>query len=309
MFEWLKRRKPEPEEEVEALPDGGFETLFGVQGPRYTDKPTGVGTVAIIGNCLAETLAAGLSSSAVLTEAFRFVAIPIHTVKLTDPDVVETIGRASHIFLQSNSAKQRTEIKGLANQDAEIVLFPDIVVRSLWPFDAQNGYADAAVVDTTTAVIRHPDGVLARLRTVEPDKAKRFQLYRDLAFEEARTIARIATAQERFFEQLDLDTEAGLGAFMAAGLREKPLFYNSTHPTPAVFQALAAFVWRKLEMAGRPPNFSNMDTWRSWSVPVHPRVAKLLGLTWATETTRYHYTTLGNVTWEQWARAYIDLLG
>jgi hypothetical protein len=308
MLEWLRGRKPVVVEAPD-LPDGGFETLFGAQGPRYSDKPAGPATVVIIGNCLAETLAEGLSTSSVLTASFTFVAVPIHATPLTDPDAQAAIGCASHIFLQSNAAKQRPQIKAMARIDAEIVMYPDIVLRSLWPFDGQSGYKDDAVVDTPTSVIRHPDGVLARLRLAEPDKKKRFEIYRDLAFEEARSIARIATAQEIFLEHIDVDTEAKLGAFVLAGLRERKLFHNSTHPSDALFQALAAFVWRKLDMSGRPSGFSAMDKWKMWSVPVHPRVAKLLGVTWATETTRYSYATLGEVTWEQWVRAYIELLG
>ena len=46
-----------------------------------------------------------------------------------------------------------------------------------------------------------------------------------------------------------------------------------------------------------------------WSVPVHPGVAKRLGVTWASERTRYHYETMGEITWEEWVRAYITRLG
>jgi hypothetical protein len=300
MFDWLKRRKVEPVIEAPALPDGGFETLFGPIGKRFVDGPTGVQTVAIVGNCVAQTLAEGLKSSAVLTDMFRFVPVPVHLMKLTDPEAREILATASHVFLQSNAASQRLEIKQVANRDADIVLYPDIVLRSLWPFDAMSGYADDAVVDTPTAVLRHPDGVLARLRTVEPDKDKRFALYRDLAFEEARTVARIAAAQEKFFTLIDEDTGAGLGAFLQAGFKD---------PSGAVFQMLATFVWKRLDMAGRPPVFSGMDGWKMWSVPVHPGVARLQGVGWATERTRYSYTTMGEVTWEQWVRAYIDMLG
>jgi hypothetical protein len=308
MFNWLKRR-PAPPVAIAPAPDGGeFASLFGAQAWRPAAHSQGLRTVAIIGACLAETLARGLTRSPVLAGAFRFVAVPLHITPLTDPDVQATLAGASHIFVQSNIS----EIALIRAQapSAQIVLFPDIVMRSLWPFDASSGYRDAAIPEpVTTGIIRHADGVLARLRDVEPDPVRRFELYRALAFEEAQTIERLATVQARFLDQIDEETEAGLGAFITAEFRSRPLFYNSTHPSGAVFQALGAFVWRKLDMAGRPPVFTGMDDWKAWSVPVHPGVAKRLGVTWATERTRYHYDTLGEVTWEEWVRAYIDQCG
>ena len=314
MFAWLRRNKSTPnaasqEAEAPALPDGGWETLFGPLGPRYSDKPTGIQTVVIVGGALAETLVAGLSTSAVLTDGFRFAAVPADVAATVNQAARDLLAHASFVFLPGSAARQRSDIKALTHIDAEIVVYPDVPLRSPWPFDAQSGYADPAIIDTPTAVMRHPDGVLARLRTVEPDKEKRFELYRDLAFDEARTIVKVAAAQELVLEQLDIDTEAGLGRFMLGAMKQEPLYYDSTHPSAAVLQVLAAFVWRKLDMAGRPPNFGGMDRWKSESLPVHPGVARQLGLTWATAATRYQYSTLGTVTWEQWARAYIDLLG
>ena len=308
MLNWLKRRRA-PAETIAPAPDvGGFASLFGAQASHPAELRQGRRTVAIVGTCLAETLARGLAGSPVLAGSFRFVAVPVHITSLTLPDVQASLAEASHIFLQSNMA-EAAGVRALA-PGAQIVLFPDVVLRCLWPFDAANGYRDEAVPEpVTTGIIRHADGVLARLRTAEPDPARRFELYRSLAFEEAPTIERMATVQARFLEQIDAETEAGLGAFITDQFRTRPLFYNSAHPSGAVFQALAAFFWRKLDMAGRPPVFTGMDDWKMWSVPVHPGVAKRLGVTWASERTRYHYETMGEITWEEWVRAYITRLG
>ena len=307
MFNWLKRRQTPPATIAPALDSGGFTSLFGAQATRPAERGQGPRTVAIIGACLAETLARGLARSPVLAGSFRFVAVPLHVTPLTDPGVQSSLAEASHIFLQTNMAE--TAFLRAHAPAAQIVLFPDIVLRCLWPFDAASGYHDEAIPEHPTGIIRHPDGILARLRKVEPDPRRRFELYRALAFDEASTIERQATVQARFLDQIDEETDAGLGAFITQHIRTRPLFYNSTHPSGAVFQALGAFFWRKLEMAGRAPEFTGMDDWKVWSVPVHPGVARRLGVTWATERTRYHYDTLGEVTWEEWVRAYIEHCG
>ncbi len=76
-----------------------------------------------------------------------------------------------------------------------------------------------------------------------------------------------------------------------------------------LFAALCEECWHKLDQPGDCPSFTKQDGWKDWQVPVHPEVAKLLGLTWAHENTRYKYVTIGEVTWEEWVEAYIDTLG
>jgi hypothetical protein len=285
-------------------PSGGFATLFG----EATASRARRRTVALIGNCLAETLCHGLSAHP-LAAGFEFLPVPLHQNGLADAETQTLLGRCAHIFLQTTGLDQLAAIRAAGQTDAPIDLFPDIALRSLWPFDSQSGYRDERIVDTPDAVMRHPDGVLARLRIIEPDPARRFDLYERLDFEEAHTIERIAKAQERFLAHIDTQTEAAIGAFVSGGFRDRPLFYNSTHPSGLVFQALAGFIWDRLGLAGPPPLFTGMDGWRMWSVPVHPRIAKMLGVTWADAATRYPYATLGEVTWEQWVRAYIQHLG
>ncbi len=310
-LKWFKGRDVRPAVTEALAPSGGFATIFGApagQAPADTRSPARP-VVPIIGNCLAETLAQGLSAQPVLASAFAFVAVPVHLRSLDDAAVQEMLAGARHIVVQSNLAEQLDAVRAIARPGAAIIVYPNVVLRSLWPFDAQAGYRDEAIVDTPSAVIRHHDGVLARLRTAEPDPQRRYERYRALDFDEAGTIDRIAAAQARFHAIMDEETQAELGAFMTAQFQTVPLFYNSTHPSGALFQALAAFIWTRLDMAGRPPVFTDMDHWKTWSVPVHPAIARRLGVGWATERTRYNYATLGQITWEEWVRAYIARLG
>jgi hypothetical protein len=294
---WLRRAKP-----AAPPPQAGFESLFGASAARR-------GTVLIIGNCLVTTMAQGLSGHPVTGAAFRFVGRPLNRAALDDAEFAQEVAEARHIFLQVTAADRLPSLRAAARPDAQFALFPDVVMRALWPFDPQNGHCDEAVLDTPDAVIRHPDGALAWLRVAEPNKARRFERYRALDFPAARSIDRLGAAQLRFLEGIDRTTPAGVGRFIAERFRHEPVFYNATHPAAPVFQALCAYVWDRLGETSPLPPLPDMDGWRSWSVPIHPGVARRLGVTWATETTRYHYATLGEVTWEAWVRAYIDRLG
>jgi hypothetical protein len=47
---------------------------------------------------------------------------------------------------------------------------------------------------------------------------------------------------------------------------------------------------------------------RRLQVPVHPKVAQALGVTWATESTKYLYSG-EQITWETYVRRYIEHYG
>ncbi len=254
-------------------------------------------------------MARGLASHPMTGGAFRFVGRTLDRADLNDVSFAQEVAGARHLFLQVTAADRLPSLRAAARPEARFDLFPDVVMRSLWPFDPQNGHRDDAVRDTPDAVIRHPDGALAQLRLMEPNKARRLERYRALDFDAAGSIDRLGVAQLRFLEGIDRTTQAGLGRFIIDRFRREQLFYNATHPSETVFQALCAFVWDRLGELGPLPALPDMDGWREWSVPVHPGVARRLGINWATENTRYRYATLGEVTWEQWVRAYIDRLG
>ncbi len=72
---------------------------------------------------------------------------------------------------------------------------------------------------------------------------------------------------------------------------------------------LCTHIWRVLGLPGLPEPLSGIDSWRMWSVPVHPGVARRLGVTWAHEETHYHYCTLGDIRWSEWVEHYIEMFG
>ncbi len=147
------------------------------------------------------------------------------------------------------------------------------------------------------------------LRTLEPDKKKRIQRYRDLDFELASGVDRIIETQERFLESIDNSPDFRLAQSILNNYKSIQLFYNSVHPSGALFQYYCEDVWGKLGLKGPAPSFGNVDHWRKWSLPVHPVIARRLGLKWADEKTSYRYGALGKVTWREWVEAYVEAFG
>jgi len=283
--------------------------LFGPQKSEDDLGNSSLSTVVIVGNCIAEGIAFGLSSAEEAKSKFRFVPIPLHLRSLNDQKSLALIAEASHVFVQQLGAIDLHLISSTMATDARMFPFPSLVLRNLWPFDSDNGYRDDVAQAFPEGRIRHFDGALAKLREIEPDKKKRILRYRELDFDFAKKVNSTADTQRQFLEQIDARADWRIGRFIEANYRQRQLFYNSTHPSEIVFQELCEYCWRKLGLSDTPPTFTGIDSWKVWSVPVHPGIARQLGVEWAHETTRYTYCTLGDITWHEWVDAYVDSFG
>jgi hypothetical protein len=310
-FGWFRRARQDRQPPPSSAPAAdGYALLFGEQGTRQAPAPTARETIVFIGNCIAETVAHGLAGTPAVTRQFTVFAVPLHLKAIDDPDVTQALAEARFVFIQGVALRHLDRINATRRDACEIVHIPDVVLRSVWPFDGDNGYVDPAVAAAIpNAVAYQHDGALASLREIEPDQAKRLRRYRDLDFPLASRIDRVIESQARFLIDMDNGNDVHLGRFISRHFRDRPLFYNSTHPSEILFQELCEFCWMRLDLAGPPPRIAGLDGWKPWSVPVHPRIAERLGLTWANERTRYTYRPLGAVTWDEWARAYIETFG
>ena len=307
-IKWIRRllgKTSNVASESPAPPLTGFQQLFGT--PAGGIPNLALGDVVIVGNCIAEGIQKGLSSVS-LVKGYRFHAIPLHLRSLDNPESKQALGSSTHVFAQQIGAVDWDKLRKLAPA-AEIFQYPDVVLRSHWPFDGSTGFIDDLASSTPDSKFRHQDGTLGRLRQIEPDKKKRIARYRALDFDWAPQIGRVIETQERFLHSIDEGSDIKLGSFVLKNCRENQLFYDPAHPSGIFFQHLCGYVLEKLEPTARPPSASVMDSWRDWSVPVHPAIAVQLGLSWAKESTRYRYATLGEVTWQEWVEAYIDEYG
>jgi len=304
---WTKQATETPA--VPVTPGDGYSLLFGPQKAHDCQADSSYSTVVIVGNCIAEGIATGLSSAKAAKSKFRFVAIPLHLRSLAERESLALIAEASHVFVQQLGVIDWALINSTMAAEGKMFPFPSLVLRSLWPFDSDNGYRDDVAQALPEGRIRHFDGALAKLRQIEPDKKKRISRYRDLDFEFSKRVDITAETQREFLHQIDASSDTCIGRFIEQNYRDRRLFYNSTHPSEIVFQELCAYCWRKLKLPGGLPTFTGIDSWKDWSVPVHPAIARRLGVVWAHEATRYRYCTLGDITWQDWVEAYVETYG
>ncbi|MGR3716044.1 MAG: WcbI family polysaccharide biosynthesis putative acetyltransferase [Thermohalobaculum sp.] len=284
---------------------GGLHTLL---EPAHAARgASGRRIVVIIGNALAEGVEAALTAAPSLRRGFAFVWI--REWSLDAQESRDWLAAAHTVLAQNLGGLDLKRVEARAKAAQDIVSFPDLTLRGLWPFDQHNGFTDQHMTGNREWALRHHDGALAALRETEPDKRRRFDAYRDLAFPEAGRIPAAIETQDRLLDALDAAGDSQLARFIKQHYRETPLFFDSVHPGGQVCRELAAHCARKIGAGEVSLAAPALEETRKWSLPVHPMVARAAGLAWATEATRYPYGFIGRVTWAEWAMKYIEMLG
>jgi len=113
--------------------------------------------------------------------------------------------------------------------------------------------------------------------------------------------------EARRLEALDERYGRPIGSRILDEYRETRLFYTVNRPCGALLAMVLGHILEALRLDLKPPPERALDELRSIQVPVHPLVARRLGIKWADETTRYGDGA--SLTWEEFVRGYIARYG
>ena len=107
-----------------------------------------------------------------------------------------------------------------------------------------------------------------------------------------------------------MDAQFGfdIGQFILGNFQRKRLFYTTNHPNGQIIAMLMSYLLRHLGIDKGYRQVASLDHLNRLQVPVHPKVAKSLGVKWASENTKYLYSG-EQITWETYIRRYIDHYG
>jgi hypothetical protein len=181
---------------------------------------------------------------------------------------------------------------------------------SLWPFDHYNGPGDKEAYEREwpNLTFLYHDGLLARLRKEIPDRDERLLAYRSLSVDGIINFARLHDFEKRRLTAMDKQFGCEIGQFILDNFQRRRLFYTTNHPNGQIIGMLMQYLLRQLGIGrGFRPN-STLDHLRRLQVPVHPKVAETLGVTWVKENTKYLYGG-EQITWETYIRRYIEHYG
>ena len=266
--------------------------------------------VLIIGNCQAQTVHEALARSGEFDE---LLDVKYHFVGLHQN--LHEVGKAelesSDILLvQDIRDWESYPLRPYIRDGVRIIKFPLLHFASLWPFDHYNGPGDKEAYEREwpNLTFLYHDGLLARLRKEIPDREQRLLAYRTLSVDGVINFARLHDFEKRRLTAMDKQFGCEIGQFILDHFQKRRLFYTTNHPNGQILGMLMQYLLRELEMdRGYRPS-STLDHLRRLQVPVHPKVAQALGVTWATESTKYLYGG-EQITWETYVRHYIDHYG
>lgn len=278
--------------------------------PGSARMPVARRNVLVIGNCQAETIRRGFEEAEPLRRRFKskyqFVGLPKH---LHQRGIAE-LRECDLLLVQDIRDWESYPLKDEIPDGIEIVRFPLLHFASLWPFDHWNGPGDKEAHDREypNLTFLYLDGLLGRLRKEIPDKEERFQAYRDLTVPDIVNHVRLHDFERRRLLAMDQRFGGGIGQFVLDNFQARQLFYTIAHPNREVLSMLMQRLLHLLGIDERFPEIAEFDHLKRLQVPIHPKVARDLGVGWADEDKLYSYEGR-SITWEAYTRSYIEHYG
>jgi hypothetical protein len=265
--------------------------------------------VGFIGNCQAELLHKVFRTIAPFGEFrtfYHFFQVP----EQARESCVAELAACDDLLVQGIEDVEDYPLYGAIRPSTTVHPFPFLRFASPWPYDDFNGLRDTgarAQDDPELHTTTYYDGILGRLRRQVLEPEARLKAYRTLEVKGAVDPARVHDFETRRLENLDRRFGCRIGRRILDDFRETRLFYTVNRPSGALLVMVMARILAELRLDMKPPPEEALDELRSIQVPVHPLVARRLGMKWADETTRYGDSA--PITWEGFVRGYIARYG
>jgi hypothetical protein len=267
--------------------------------------------VVIIGNCQSETLRQGFAQIELLNSRFDVRYHFVQLQKNLHEFAARDLETCDILMIQDIRLWDEFPLRDCVRPGADQVRFPLVRFASLWPFDSWNGPGDKQAYEREAPNLTFPylDGLLGRLRDEIPDPRARFEAYRTLDVPGVINYRRLHEMEVRRLGSMDKRFDFAIGAFILENFRQKRMFHTTVRPTWEVFSLLMQFVARQVGVTEPVSLASGVDaSLRNPQVPIHPKIARDLGVRWVDDATRYLNRGI-EVTWETYTRSYIEHYG
>lgn len=248
-------------------------------------------TLVVYGNCQAEVVATLLGKDPELERAFRVVYLrsfehPVEGLQELAPGDLSSCA----VLLEQHD-RRAFPYRDVLPRDASVVKFPALDLNLLWPFNRTNPYNDLETPQHPWGRFPYGDRIVINCieqgMSAEETLAYYFtrwdeykpDLDRLFALEDARLLAR------------DVRCDLKMGAYVLESFRAKRLFWTVNHPSGELLSELVMQLLRlafpddpKLQGRGIQEiisqNFGYGGPLGVASIPIHPKVAEHLRLTW-----------------------------
>jgi Polysaccharide biosynthesis enzyme WcbI len=258
--------------------------------------------IGFIGNCQAALLHRGFRrvAPAYYKTFYHFFEVP----KTAHAAARDDLSSCDLLLMQDIQDLEHYPLRDAIRPGAKIVQFPFLRFAALWPFDDFNGMRDGGARmqdDPAHHTTIYYDGLLGRLRRLIADPQARFETYKSLDVKGAIDPLRVLDFETRRLEALDARFDCRIGGFILSEFRRQQLFFTVNRPNGLLLRMLLDYIFKRLDLDLTPPRATDLDELSSIKVPIHPRVAARLGLSWAASADASD--------WEAHVRGYISRYG
>lgn len=297
--------------DLHRIGDGAASGPLAASLPAPALHPLGRKNIVIIGNCQSEIVRQGFtrvdSLNAQFNAAYHFVTLPPNLIEFARRD----LEACDILLVQDIRDWENFPLRDAVPPGVATIRFPGVRLASLWPFDGWNGPGDndAQRREAPNLTFAYLDGLLARLRREIPDREQRFHAYRALDCPGVVNYRRLHEFEERRLIAMDQKFGIAIGAAILDQFRQRRVFHTTVRPNRQLLDMLMQYILKTIGVRGRHRLPEHVEALlRDPQVPVHPKVARDLGVAWADETTRYLHRGR-EITWESYIRSYIEHYG
>lgn len=298
---------------------GADATLTGVElrrdpvsDRRATAYLAGRKKLVLVGNCQCSVLVQAFRQADTLSRnylaKYHFVMLRPNLYEFARRDIED----CDVLLVQDIDDWNRFPLRDCTRPGAEIIKFPLMRFASLWPFDGWNGPSDrdAFLAEAPNTMFPFLDGLLGRLRREIPDKEARFKAYQALEGIGAVNHQRIHALEERRLLKIDKQYDCRIGEFTLENFRTRQVFHTTVRPNWQGFNLLLRTILKAMGVRDPidPLSQSADALLRIPQTPIHPKVARDLGVKWADEKTQYQVFGQA-MNWETYIRRYIEHYG
>lgn len=272
-------------------------------------------TVVIYGNCQADAATTIFSRVPGFNERYRAVFFPSYnhpTCKVED--IPQSDLDACVVLLEQHDQVGFAQ-RGLMRADLPTVKFPALDFNLFWPFNCINPFntPDAA---NPLGPFPYGDRIIVNCVRQGMSAAETYDFYLNNWEDYKVDLHRLAALETARIAQRDSRSNIKLGTSILEQFHDRRLFWTVNHPcaellaeltTGLLTTAFANDTWvGELDMlATIKGNFGKRGPLGSVGVPIHPRVAKYLGLKWYSADDLYRAGDGRMVTHEEYLREMI----
>lgn len=273
-------------------------------------------TLIVYGNCQAQAVTAVLEKDPIAASLFRVVYVQSfdHPVDST-PDITAEELRSCALLLEQHDRRAFPYRDGLP-QDATIIKFPSVDLNVLWPFNSVNPYSVSE--PPVFPFGRFPYGDRVVLNCLDGGMSKEAALdYYLTAWDQYKPdLRRLTELEVARIKARDARCDVKMGEFVLQTYKTQRPFWTVNHPTSAL---LSELIERIVQAAGAlDPVLSDIDVERTMetyfplrgplgivNVPIHPKVAEFLELSWYDYNEPIQNFDLTRYSYEEYFRAFI----